>query len=222
MLASFFLCPNSIYITMFSSMRPTVYDTETELSAVNSILGSIGQAPVTSLVFENPEIALVYQLLQETSTDVQNEGWVFNTENHFSIVPDGNGHISIPANMLRIDISEGQTYRTTDVVKRNGRLYDKLNHTDVFSGELAVDVVWKFIFEDLPSVFKRYITIRAAGRAAAQLVANRELVQMLGIQEAQARAACLEYECNQGDYTFFGTPSGTEYQSFQPYRALAR
>ena len=64
---------------------PTTYDTETELSSVNSILGAIGQAPVTrlcheqngELVFINPEISFAYNLLMEVSTDVQNEGWVF-------------------------------------------------------------------------------------------------------------------------------------------------
>ena len=44
-------------------MFPTTFDTETELSSINSILGSIGQAPVTTLDYENPEIALVYRVL---------------------------------------------------------------------------------------------------------------------------------------------------------------
>ena len=33
---------------------PTTYDTETELSAVNSILGAIGQAPVTRIYQQDP------------------------------------------------------------------------------------------------------------------------------------------------------------------------
>ena len=40
---------------------PTTIDTDTELSAVNSILGAIGQSPITTtLNFENPEICLLY------------------------------------------------------------------------------------------------------------------------------------------------------------------
>ena len=90
---------------------------------------------------------------------------------------------------------------------RQGRLYDKLNHTDKFDPLKAIyfNIVWKWDYEDLPSVFKRYITLRASGRAATQLVTNPQLVQLLATQEAQARAACMEYECNQGDHTFFGT-----------------
>ncbi len=60
--------------------NPTTLDLDTELSAVNSILGSIGQSPVTSLNFQNPEIEFIYNILTEVSKDVQNEGWQFNLE----------------------------------------------------------------------------------------------------------------------------------------------
>jgi hypothetical protein len=203
-------------------MFPTTFDTETELSAVNSILGSIGQAPVQQLEFDNPEISFIYNILKECDLDIQNEGWIFNREQDYTLLPDSNGWIQIPENVLRMDVTDGQVWRTTDVVKRNGRLYDKLSHSDKFEGPINLDLVWRFTFEDLPSVFKRYITMKAAGRAATQLVGNKELVSLLATQEAYARAACLEYECNQGDYTFFGTPSGGAYHSFQPYQALRR
>ena len=106
----------------------------------------------------------------------------------------------------------------------NGKLYDKMNHTFEFDPQRSIyfNIVWKWDYEELPSVFKRYITLRASGRAATQLVTNPQLVQLLATQEAQARAACMEYECNQGDHTFFGTPDHTAYRAYQPYRTLAR
>ena len=57
---------------------------DSDLSAVNSILGAIGQAPVTTLNYENPEVGLIMNLLEETNIDVQSEGWYFNTENFLS------------------------------------------------------------------------------------------------------------------------------------------
>jgi len=205
-------------------MQRTSYDAATELSSVNSILGAIGQAPVTTLEFENPEIALVHNLLMEADLDVQNEGWVFNREEHYPLLPDVDGYIQVPPNVLRMDVSEGQVWRDTDVVMRNGRLYDKLNHTDIFTRKMEFDIVWRFPYEDLPSVFKRYITYRASVRAATQLMANSELMQMLAGQEAYSRAACMEYECNQGDHSFFGAPPGTHsgYRSYQPYITMDR
>ena len=63
-------------------MASTTIDLDTELSAVNSILGAIGQAPVTSLVYDNPEISFIYNLLRDANVDTQAEGWHFNTEKH--------------------------------------------------------------------------------------------------------------------------------------------
>ena len=201
---------------------PSTISLDTELSAVNSILGSIGQSPVTSLDFTNPEISFIHNLLREVNVDVQNEGWSFNTEYHVTYSPDTNGYFVIPPNVIRFDVHDNQNIKTTNVVKRNGRLYDKYNHTDVFTADLDLDVVTLYEFSDLPSVFQRYITYRAAGRAAAQLVANPQLVQLLGTQEAQARAACMEYECDQGDHTFMGWPNGTSYNAYKPHHALRR
>jgi hypothetical protein len=201
---------------------PSTTTLDTELSAVNTILGSIGQSPISSFDFDNPEQLYVFNLLREVNVDVQNEGWHFNTENTYRLSPDVNGHFVLPANVLRYDVSDGQDKRTTDVVVRNGRLYDKIRHTDVFTDNLDLDIVWLFDYNDLPSVFQRYITYRAAGRAATQLVANPELVKLLGAQEAQARASCLEYECAMGDHTYMGWPDQSAHYSYRPYYALRR
>ena len=36
-----------------------------------------------------------------------------------------NGEIHVPANVLRLDMCDNATYRTTDFVLRGGKLYDK-------------------------------------------------------------------------------------------------
>lgn len=203
---------------------PTTNDLDTELSSVNSILGAIGQSPVTNLDYTNPEISFVYNIFSEANRDVQNEGWSFNSERCYPFKPDGDGIIYIPDNVLRLDMSGNAVDRTTNVVRREGKLYDKIAHSYEFdpTRTYEMDVVWMFDFIDIPSVFKRYITYRSSVRAATQMVTNKELAQMLSQQEAYSRAACMEYECNQGDATFFGTPNDTVYRSYQPYRTLAR
>ena len=208
-------------------MASTTTDTETELSAVNAVLGAIGQSPVTSLVFDNPEISFIYNLLRDANVDVQNEGWHFNTERHVKYTPDSTTNkIAIGNDILKMDVTDGWTKRNYDVVKRNGYLYDKYDHTDDWSELSAdgidLDVVRLFSFEDLPSVFQRYITYRTSRMAATQLVANPQLVQLLAQQEQLARAACMEYECNQGNHTMFGLPEDSTYNSYKPWRALGR
>ena len=62
----------------------------------------------------------------------------------------------------------------------------------------------------------------ASGRAATQLVGNPQLVQLLATRESYARAACMEYECNQGNHSMFGFEDDTVYQTYQPHRNLRR
>ena len=212
-------------------MATTTIDNETELSAVNSILGAIGQAPVTTLgetsdgtvTYANPEIAVIYNILREANMDVQSEGWSFNLEQHVKVTPDTNDEVVIPSNVLQLDVHDSQKDRYKDVIRRSGKLYNKSDHKFTFTDEyLYLDYTYLYPFEDIPHVFKRYITYAASTRAAAQLVGNPQLVQLLQGKEMQARAACVEYECNQGDPSYFGWEHNTFYDSFQPFKALRR
>jgi len=215
-------------------MASTTISIDTELSAVNSILGAIGQAPITALntqttttsdssqISENPEIAMIYNLLRDANVDTQAEGWHFNTEYHVKFSPDADKKIAIGNDILSMDLHDNQARRHHNLVRRNGFLYDKIDHTDEFDGDIDLDVVRLYAFEDLPIPFRRFITYRAMTAAATQLVANPNLVRLLGQQAGLARAALQEYECNQGDFSMMGFPEGTAYQTYQPWRNLRR
>ena len=155
---------------------PIKIDLDTELSAVNSILGAIGQAPVTRLAdtenrtytvsgnnltvpelqFENPEVAFVYQLLMECNLDTQVNGWVFNNEEWYSIAPttiNSQTQYVFPKNILRWDVAAGQVWRTSDVVRRTdpfdgkSKLYDKKTHSYDFTGRTPVYFDVTWFFE---------------------------------------------------------------------------
>ena len=199
--------------------------TDTELSAVNSILGSIGQSPITNLSLtnlNNPEISFIKNILDETNKNVQNEGWHFNKEDHVKREPNDNGNFLIPSDYLRFDVHDGLSDRNRDVVRKDGKLYDNVLHTDVFTGELYFDITYLRAFTDVPPAIQRYIIARASVRAATQLVSNADLVKLLQLEEEQTKAAALEYDCEQGDHTFFGFPHESNYRSYQPYKALIR
>ena len=209
-------------------MASTTIDTETELSAVNAILGAIGQSPVTSINKTNPEIGFIYNLLRDSNVDLQAEGWHFNTERHVKYTPEDVGgikKIAIGSDILKMDVTDGWSKRNYDVVKRNGYLYDKYDHTDDWdelTDGIDLDIVRLISYEDLPEVFKRYVIYKAAVRAATQLVGNPQLAQLLAQQEALSRAAIMEYECNQGNHTMFGLPEDSVYTAYQPWRSLGR
>ena len=211
-------------------MTTTTVTIDTELSAVNAILGSIGQSPISGLDFNNPEISFIYNILKEVNQDVQNEGWTFNLEYHIkeTVNPTDN-KIIIEDDVIRIDNTD-EWDRTRDFVRKKDtvdgiwKLYDRVNHTFEYPDDkyFYVNKVKLLNFEDIPTCFQRYIIYKASGRAAVQLVSNAQLQQMLSTYEFQARAACMEYECNQGDHSYFGWPDESAYQPYKPYQMLRR
>ena len=210
-------------------MTTTTVDIDTELSAVNAILGSIGQSPISGLDFTNPEISFIYNILKEVNQDVQAEGWLFNIEYHIKeTVNASDNKVVIDNDVTRIDMEDAWD-KTRDFVRRKDsdgiwKMYDRVNHTFEFPDDdyFYVNKVRLLNFEDIPTVYQRYIVYKASGRAAVQLVSNANLQKMLATYESQARGACVEYECNQGDHNFMGWPDESAYQSYKPYTALRR
>jgi len=200
------------------------YAASTELDAVNQILSSVGQAPVTTLDLQNPEVSIVLNTLREVNRQVQSEGWIFNTERHYELTPDSTtNQITYPSNMLQIDTNRPTHKSDYDVVRRNGKLYDRENHTYTFTKSIYADVVWFFDFTDVPPAFQVYITARAARMCAVKMIGDREVQALLQEQELMTRSAAIEYDCNQGDYSMFGFRDGQDYyNSYQPFQALMR
>ena len=210
---------------------PTTNATK-ELPAVNEILASVGQAPVTTLDQTNPDVAIAYDTLLQVSREVQAEGWSFNTELNYKEVTNTDREFVIPSNMLQVDLSASNVkYYKKDVVRRDGKLYDKnvadkadkTKLTDAAGDTIYLDVVWDIDWVDLPRPFQDYITARAATIVSSRIVGDTDQYKLLQQKEAMNRAVIMEYETNQGDYTFFGHPQGQNYyNSYQPYHALYR
>lgn len=201
---------------------PTTNATQ-ELPAVNQILQSCGQAPVTTLDQTNPDVAIAYQTLLEVSREVQAEGWSFNKEYNYEMTPDTNNEILIPNNVLQIDLSNNAANMDKDVIQRSGKLYDKASHSYTFTDKVECDITWLFDWVDLPTPIADFITARAASIVSSRIVGDGNQYAILQQKEAFARAMALEYECNQGDYTYFGHSGKTNtYTSYKPYNALYR
>jgi hypothetical protein len=177
----------------------------TKLSAVNRILSNIGQAPVTNLESGNPMVEMAELILDEVSSAIQAEGWIFNTEYGYPFIPDANGEIIIPDNVLSLD-----TNGTRDefLVIRSGKLYDKAAHSFKFEGTRNLDVQWLFEFADMPEAYKEYATIRAANVFAGRAVGSQEAVAFGQREEVLARATAIEYDTQQGDYNIFQNKDG--------------
>lgn len=187
------------------------------------MLAGIGQAPVATLETTNPDVAIAFDTLQWISREVQSEGWTFNKEYEYPFTPDSNNEIVIPDNVIQLDLSDLVNNKHIDAVRRNGKLYNRTTHTFTWTSQVCCDVIWLFDFTDIPTPAFNYIVARSAVQFASRVVGDPQLIQTLSGKEAYNRAFFLEYECNQGDYSFFGQPrGGNYYSSFEPYKALHR
>lgn len=172
------------------------------------MLSTIGESPVSSLSADQStvDVSLARQILREISVNVLEEGWQFNTEKEFVITPDATtGEILIPADCIQIDAStstpiSGNSYGNSDVAMRGGKLYDRTNHTFVFTGPLTVDMVILLDFTDMPQAARHYVTIRAARVFQQRLVGSTELNGFTNQDEMRARAALRKLDANNADY----------------------
>ena len=204
---------------------PTTNATQ-ELPAINQILSSCGQAPVTTLDQTNPDVAIAYDTLLQVSREIQAEGWTFNTEYHYEMTPDTNDEILIPNNVIQIKLTENSANAQYDGVRRSGKLYNRQNHTFewTYSPTIECDIIWEFDWVDLPQPIQDFIIARSAVLVSQRIIGDSTQYQMLQQQEAYSRALALEYETQQGQFTFFGHPQGQQnyYRSYQPYEVLRR
>tara|TARA_X000001382_G_scaffold38713_2_gene25866 strand:- start:2505 stop:3128 length:624 start_codon:yes stop_codon:yes gene_type:complete len=201
-------------------------DRPSELNAINEVLAAIGQAPVTTVDQTNPDVSIIQQTLANVSREVQSEGWHFNKESSYKLTPQADKTIPIPDNMLSLDL-DAKYYGAKDVVRRNGKLYDKWREPRelayTFDSPVYVDVIWFTEYSDIPTPIQDYIVARTAALVSTRIVGDATQYQILQARELNKRANALEYDCNSADYTYFGHPRGdNSYNPYQPYRALYR
>lgn len=190
-----------------------------KLAAVNIVLSNIGQAPVTVVDNDNPMVNMASNTIDEVANSVQSEGWTFNTERAYPFTPQSDGRIEIPENVLQLD---SLYFSDMETVVRGGYLYDKRAHSFKFKGQQILDVVWLVEFDDMPDAFKQYVAMRSANLFAGRSVGSAEAVKFGEREEAQARAAMVEYETSQGDYNMLGTNDNRNTPTFRPSNAIIR
>ena len=213
-------------------MAVVSYGASTELDAVNSILMSVGESPVNTLTVQSPEVAIAQKTLQQVCREVLAEGWVFNTETEYPIDLDTNNHCIIPNNALQVDVNQFKHLNDFHVTKRSDsgvmKLYDNIEHRFNFENtsedKLYCDIIWMMDFEEIPQIFRDYITIRASRIASNRMVNDQRAAELIGTDESLARALAMEYDANQADYNIF---NDAQYRTnpasvYRPYQVLNR
>lgn len=169
----------------------------TELDAVNTCLDVIGEPPVNTLEnTSNINVVRARKMLIEISRKVLTKGWHFNTDVGFTMNPSiDTGEITVPPNVVRIDACD----KSKDIVVRQGKLYDRENHTFQFSSNIKVDMTILLEFEDLPEAFRYYITIRSARNFQKRELGSQLLDAFTAEEEMDAWVTVLHEEDDASD-----------------------
>jgi hypothetical protein len=177
----------------------------TELKAVNTMLTAIGETPVNSLSnTPSPDIAIAQSILEETSREMQLEGWWFNTEHDWTLTPDANNELVVPANTFSVDLNYPEQW-DQDIVLRGNRVYDRENQTYKFDETMDVFLVRMLPFDELPEAARNYVIKRSTRIFQDRVVSSDKLHKYHERDEQIARARLEQHEADQSDVSPFLT-----------------
>jgi hypothetical protein len=170
----------------------------TELQAVNLMLESIGETPVSSLTDAGlGDVAIAKNALSRVNREVQSRGWTWNSDYQYPLARDVDNKIPVPVNALEVD-TDGSS-ATIDVVVRGGYLWDRYNKRFTFDAAVKCSIIWLFEYESLPEAARNYIAVLASRRFAKAVLGTEEASRLTLEDEMTAWAALVNNECRTGD-----------------------
>lgn len=174
----------------------TTLETGEELSAVNDILASIGEPPVSTLEGDaNADVANARRVLNKINRQIQSKGWTFNIEENAQLTPDVFSKL-IPymSDYLSV-MGSGGAY-----VNRGGYVYDRTNNTDQFTDPITVTIIKLREFYEMPECFRYWIVTKAARQFNNRFFGAPEIDGVLQEEEQEAKMQCSEYELDFGAF----------------------
>ncbi len=188
----------------------TIQTRTTELEAVNTILSTIGEAPLSTLTGSLPvDGTMAKSVLNEINREVQSMGWHFNTQPKVTLSKDaGNSTIPLATNVLRVELNPYLHSKTDfDIVQRDNILFNLVTNTSTFTEDLKdVKVVYLLDFSEIPEQAKRYITIRSARVFHDRTLGANTLHKFSVEDEEKSLVILRQAEASTGDYSVFDSP----------------
>lgn len=185
----------------------------TKLQAVNELLWSTGEAPVSSLSSGLGDAAIAEDILDRVSREIQSSGWHVNTLKAYELTKNASDQFVLPDDTIKVDTVNHKGGRKNDtpvpssfinaVMRRSGDdtmwlLYDMDNHSETWDTPttLTVDLVKLLDFADLNPALQYYIWTKAARRYQQGAMSSTVLHKMAerDVQEALTMAIQEDFE----------------------------
>ena len=180
----------------------------TKLQAINTILSSVGESPITSTdyISDSASATIASNILDEVDRSLQSRGWSFNTDLGTTLTRAQDTSIPVPSASIRVNISE-TTYPTIKLVLRGTKLYNAKASSYFFTSDLVADVVTLLDFELLPEPARNYIVVRASRLFLVRTRPEEAQAKLIEVDEQLAFANLLEYEVRTGEDANFSNYS---------------
>lgn len=161
-----------------------------KLDAINILLAAVGESPVNTLNnTQSVDVDNAIRMLDGVSRTIQSKGWTFNTSSEQTIIPDSTNHkIRYNPTWISYLSTDGNTY-----VKRGDYLYNLTGNTFNFEKNITLTIIEAVDFDDLPDVFKTYITANAASKFQAKYFGDDNVENELLSEAAEAYAEIVQY-----------------------------
>jgi len=183
----------------------TITTRTTELEAVNTILSTIGEAPLSTLTGSLPvDGTTAKNILNEISREVQSAGWHFNTQYKVDLTRDGNNKIPVGTDVVRVQLNDKYDKSSYDVVQRGTYLFNLAKNSETFDQDFTENtLIYLLEFEKLPEQARRYITIRSARVFHDRTLGANTLHKFSSEDEARSLSVMKQAEMATGDNTIF-------------------
>lgn len=173
----------------------------TELEAVNTLLAVIGEAPVDKLAStsanEITDASLARKTLKEVSTDVQAEGWSWNTNFNVDVTPDSANNFLVDKNTLAA-VFYPDAYPSRQYVQRGVKIYDRHKNKFDFGDEVEKITISEQVmfleWDMVPHAAQQYVAIRAARIYADRFVNSNAVYVYTSQDEEYSRAMLIRSE----------------------------
>ena len=177
----------------------------TELEAVNTILSTIGEAPINSLTGTLPvDATTAKNVLSEINREVQSAGWHYNSHYKVDLSRDGDSKIPVGTDVLRVELNTKYSKASYDVVQRDSFLYNLAKNSETFDQDFEDNtIVYLLDFTKLPEQARRYITIRSARVFHDRTLGSGTLHKFSAEDEARALSVMKQAEAHTADHSIF-------------------
>ena len=183
----------------------TITTRTTELEAVNTILSTIGEAPLSTLTGSLPvDGTTAKNILNEISREVQSAGWHFNTQYKVDLTRDTTNKVPIGTDVVRVELSNRYDKSSYDVVQRGSYLFNLAKNSNIFDQDFTENtLIYLLQFDDIPEQARRYITIRSARVFHDRTLGANTLHKFSSEDEARSLSVMKQAEMQTGDNTIF-------------------